>query len=155
MYNLAEQAAYDSFNRALEPGGWFEVGDVIMPMGCDDGTVPASSSLARWHELLIEAAEKMGRPIEGLAKYTAEMEEAGFVDIVRKEYIFPLNSWPKDEKLREIGRYNCVNLDIGLEGLSLALLTRFMGWTKEEVLSFCADVRKDLRNKRFHAYWRT
>ncbi|WYZ46198.1 hypothetical protein EsH8_IX_000423 [Colletotrichum jinshuiense] len=139
---------------ALEPGGWFEVGDVILPVGCDDGTLPEDSALRRWHELLDEAATKMGRRMEGFAKYTAAMEYTGFVDVACKEYIFPLNSWPKDEKLQMIGRYMCVNLDIGLEGLSLGLLTRVLGWTKEEVLAFCADVRKDLRNKKIHAYWR-
>ncbi|OLN97561.1 hypothetical protein CCHL11_00993 [Colletotrichum chlorophyti] len=140
--------------NALAPGGWFEVADLILPLGCDDGSVPKDSALARWHDLLMEAAAKIGRPLEGLVKDDASLEEAGFVDVVRKEYIFPLNSWHKDEKLQEIGRWQCVNLDMGLEGLSLALLTRALEWSQEEVFTFCAQVRRDLRNKKMHAYWR-
>jgi hypothetical protein len=45
------------------------------------------------------------------------------------------------------------NFDDGLEGLSLALLTRGLKWKKEEVHTFLVDVRKELRNKDIHAYW--
>lgn len=140
---------------ALAPGGWFEAGSLIaVPIGCDDGSLPKDSHLHRWHDLLIEAAEKMGRPLTGLAACTDKMKEVGFVNMKHKDYKWPLNSWPKDEHLREIGRWHCVNIDLGLEGLSMGLLTRVLGWGKAEVEVFCANVRKDLRNKNFHAYWR-
>ncbi|OHW94781.1 methyltransferase domain-containing protein [Colletotrichum incanum] len=140
--------------QALKPGGYLEIGGLELPPGCDDDTVPKDSSLWKWHTLLQEAAEKIGRPLEGLGKQTEAMKEAGFVDITRKDYVWPLNSWPTDPHLREIGQWQCVNLDIGLEGLSLELLTRVLDWSKEEVLALCAGVRKDLRNRKMHAYWK-
>ncbi|OHE97090.1 methyltransferase domain-containing protein [Colletotrichum orchidophilum] len=140
--------------KALEPGGWFEAGGFVLPMGCDDGSVPKDSALSRWHDLLAEAGEKCGRSIESPSKYTSAIEEAGFVDIVNKQYIWPLNSWPKDEDLKEIGRWQFVNLDLGIEALSMGLLTRVMDWTKEEVFAFCAELRNDLKKKEYHAYWR-
>ncbi|KAL0939646.1 methyltransferase domain-containing protein [Colletotrichum truncatum] len=143
----------ESCYKALTPGGWLEFGELIMPLGCDDDTVPADSHLRRWHELATEAAEKLGRPMKGLAHHTKEMEEMGFVNITAKDLIWPLNSWPKDEKLSEIGKWQYVNLDSGLEAMSMALLTRAFDWSKEEVLALCAHVRKDLKNKGMHAYW--
>ncbi|KAG7055773.1 methyltransferase domain-containing protein [Colletotrichum scovillei] len=140
--------------KALEPGGWFEAGGFVLPMGCDDGTVPKDSALARWHDLLAEAGERCGRSIESPSKYTSAIEEAGFVDIVNKQYVWPLNSWPKDEVLKEIGQWQFVNLDLGIEALSMGLLTRVMDWTKEEVYAFCAELRNDLKKKEYHAYWR-
>ncbi|KDN70928.1 putative TAM domain methyltransferase [Colletotrichum sublineola] len=140
--------------RALKPGGYLEVGGMELPPGCDDGSVPQESSLWKWHALLQEAAEKLGRPLEGLGKQTEAMQEAGFVDITRKDYILPLNSWPADPHLKEIGRWQCVNLDMGLEALSLGLLTRALDWSKEDVLALCAAVRTDLRNRKMHAYWK-
>ncbi|KAL0933766.1 uncharacterized protein CTRU02_210565 [Colletotrichum truncatum] len=139
--------------NALTPGGWLEVADLILPLSCDDGSVPKDSHLYRWHNLLEEAAEKMGRPMVGLVQETAKMKEVGFTNITTTKCIFPLNSWPKDEKLREIGKWHFVNLNLGLEGLSMALLTRALDWTKEEVLALCALVRNDLKNKNMHAYW--
>jgi hypothetical protein len=41
----------------------------------------------------------------------------------------------------------------GLEGLSVALFTRILGWSKAELEVFLVDVRKDMRNTNIHAYW--
>jgi len=46
-----------------------------------------------------------------------------------------------------------VNSLDGLEGYSMALLTRGLGMSNEEVQVFLADVRKDMKNPRIHAYW--
>lgn len=41
----------------------------------------------------------------------------------------------------------------GLQAFSLALFTRVLNWSAEEVEVFIANVRKDLRNRSYHAYW--
>jgi hypothetical protein len=41
----------------------------------------------------------------------------------------------------------------GLEGLSMALFTRLLGWSKEEVDVFLVSVRNDMKNTKYHAYW--
>lgn len=41
----------------------------------------------------------------------------------------------------------------GLEGLSVALFTRVLGWSKEETDIFLAGVRKDMKDTKIHAYW--
>ncbi|QGI71003.1 hypothetical protein CEK26_003338 [Fusarium fujikuroi] len=41
----------------------------------------------------------------------------------------------------------------GLEALSMAALTRVLGWTQEEVTIFLAKVRRDLNDRTIHAYW--
>ncbi|KAJ3524835.1 hypothetical protein NM208_g11894 [Fusarium decemcellulare] len=143
------QQAYDN----LTPGGYFEIGDLSLPMGCDDGTVTKDSAVWRWHDALYEASKKIGRTIQSVAHDTTVLEKAGFVDIVHREFKWPFNTWPLNPKLKEIGRWQCVNMDMGLEAFSLALLTRVAGWTKEEVLACCAEVRKDIRNRRMHGYW--
>ncbi|WQF86004.1 Putative S-adenosyl-L-methionine-dependent methyltransferase superfamily [Colletotrichum destructivum] len=140
--------------QALTPGGYLEVGGLELPLGCDDDSVPKDSSLWQWHTLLQEAAEKIGRPLEGLGKETEAMKDAGFVDITRKDFVWPLNSWPADPHLKELGDWHRANLDMGIEGLSMGLLTRVLDWTREEVLALCAGVRRDLRNRRMHAYWK-
>ena len=49
--------------------------------------------------------------------------------------------------------WNLINMGGNLEGLSLMLFTRGLGWSVEEVLVLVALVRKDLANRQFHAYW--
>ena len=51
------------------------------------------------------------------------------------------------------GMWNLINMGGNLEGLSLMLFTRGLGWSVEEVLVLVALVRKDLANRQFHAYW--
>ena len=40
-----------------------------------------------------------------------------------------------------------------LSGLSVALFTRILGWSKAELEVFLVEVRKDMKNPRIHAYW--
>jgi hypothetical protein len=41
----------------------------------------------------------------------------------------------------------------GVEGLSMAVFTRTLGWSKEETDIFLVDVRKDMKNTRYHSYY--
>jgi len=49
--------------------------------------------------------------------------------------------------------WTSANIIPGLEGLSLAIFTRMLGWTVEEVQAFLPNVRSDLMNKDVHAYF--
>lgn len=40
-----------------------------------------------------------------------------------------------------------------MSGLSLALFTRGLGWTAEDVEIFLAGVRKDMKDVRMHTYY--
>ncbi|RMJ02372.1 hypothetical protein CDV36_015362 [Fusarium kuroshium] len=136
----------------LEPGGYLEMQDLTNPLACDDGTLHEGLELHRLGHLLVEASDKAGRPNNTASKYKEYLEKAGFVDVVERKFKWPLNQWPKEKKYKEIGAWTCENLTSGLEGLLLALLTRFLGWTPEEVIAFCALVRKQLRDTSIHAY---
>jgi hypothetical protein len=41
----------------------------------------------------------------------------------------------------------------GLEGLSIALFTRILGWSIEEFQVLLALVRKEMLQRSIHAYW--
>lgn len=45
------------------------------------------------------------------------------------------------------------DMTAGLEGFSLGLFTRVLGWSAEEVQVFIAKVRKDFANTKIHSYW--
>lgn len=81
------------------------------------------------------------------------MKDVGFLDIQHKMFMWPTNSWPKDAFMKELGRWNQVNIIEGLEAFCLALLTRGLGWRKEEVDILVAKTTSDLRNRRIHAYF--
>ena len=51
-----------------------------------------------------------------------------------------------------LGLWNNENLVGGLQGLSMALFTRVLNWSTQEVEAFLVDVRKDMKNTRIHSY---
>ncbi|KAF9773468.1 hypothetical protein IL306_008709 [Fusarium sp. DS 682] len=146
-YNL-----YLTCRSALEPGGWFEMQDIVLPYKSDDATLHPDLELAKLGHYFCEASKILGRPVSAPRHYRSLMEKAGFVNIVERHFKWPLNAWAKDPYYKEIGAWSFANLDGGLEGLTLALFTRGMKWTKEETIVFCAEVRKQLRDLKIHAY---
>ncbi len=51
------------------------------------------------------------------------------------------------------GAWSSLNIEAGLQALSLMLFTNVLGWSAVEVESFLIGVRKDVRNRNLHAYW--
>jgi hypothetical protein len=107
--------------------------DQICPIRCDDGTLPADSALLKWSELLLEATQKVGRGFDSALFYGDQLKKAGYVDIKLEVARWPMNQWPKDKKMKEIGIWQRENLLSGASGISIALFTRILGWTPEEV----------------------
>ncbi|KAH9235540.1 hypothetical protein K456DRAFT_1834240 [Colletotrichum gloeosporioides 23] len=145
----------DFFAKAfahLEPGGYLEMQDFALPYRCDDGTLPPSSPLHRLSTLFREGTAKAGRRMDLAPAYARMMEAAGFEGVTEWTSKWPMNRWPRDPHYKEIGMWTHANLDTGLEGLTLALFTRFLGWSRDETLAFCAEVRMALRDCRTHAY---
>lgn len=143
------------FEQAFEhttPGGYIEVIDVAYPYVCDDGTMGPGSALREWNSCVLEACEKMGRRLDIASTHKTNLEKAGYVDIELVVTHLPTNTWPRDMKYKEIGMWRCEMLTTGISGISMALFTRGLGWTSEQVEVFLVDVKKEIKNTEIHAY---
>ncbi|KAF4985585.1 hypothetical protein FDECE_16461 [Fusarium decemcellulare] len=147
-YQAYIQKAYDS----LEPGGWFEMQDILLPYASDDGTLKPDHALDKLGNYFCSTSEMLGRVMDAPKNFKTYMQKAGFEGLVEHRYKWPIGTWPKDKFYKELGAWTYANLEGGLEGLTLALFTRGLKWTKDETMLFCAEVRKDLQNPRIHAY---
>ncbi|KAF2834893.1 S-adenosyl-L-methionine-dependent methyltransferase [Patellaria atrata CBS 101060] len=136
----------------LTPGGWIEMQDTHMPLHCTDGTLNESTALWKWSDMIVNATGSIGHPLVA-HQYKKMMEDVGFIDVTEIRFVWPQNSWPADPRLKELGRWNLVNTLDGLQGYSMALMTRVLGMSSEEVELFLVDVRKDMKNRRIHAHW--
>ncbi|KXH45424.1 UMTA protein [Colletotrichum nymphaeae SA-01] len=141
--------AYDN----LQPGGWFEIQESEFSPAADDGTLPPEKALSRFAVLVRDAVKAFGRPFVEVPTLKGILTEVGFEDVALTRYKWPTNPWPKDPKHKRIGEWNFHNFAGAVETMALAPLTRVHGWTKEEVLVFSAEVRKDLRDSKVHAYF--
>jgi hypothetical protein len=76
--------------------------------------LPENSYLNRWAQYAIEAGEEIGKPFDITDKIGRWLVDSGFENITEKYYKTPIGPWERDPHLREIGRYNLLNL---LEGM--------------------------------------
>lgn len=106
-----------------------------------------------WGRNFFEAADKFGTPCTTAAKLKTWMREAGFVDIEEHILKLPVGPWPKDKRLKRVGLFEMVNMDEGVEGLSMMAFTRALNWSPERVHLFLADVRKQAKDRSVHSYY--
>ncbi|KAH6987228.1 S-adenosyl-L-methionine-dependent methyltransferase [Ilyonectria destructans] len=137
----------------LNPGGWIECQDICFPLRCDDGTVKDDSYIKQWSDLMIKSTTIFGRTGESASMYKQQMIDAGFVNVTEVIYKWPTNRWPVDPYYKDLGFWCFHNIAGGLSGLSMALFTRGLGWSSEEVEVFLANVRNDMKDKSIHGWW--
>lgn len=120
----------------------------------DDDTLPPNSKLKEWHDLSVEGAAKAGHFCRIDSKtMKGWFEEAGFVNVHVVDLKWPIGPWPAEKRLKEAGAFAMISMLEELAGLSLAVFTRILGWTKEELELFLVDVKKEWKTKGIHAYW--
>ena len=136
--------------KSLAPGGYFEMQDTDFPMNAVDDTL-MGTDLWSWNQYIIEGSAKAGRPWTRVKEYKKWMQEIGFVDVEEKVLQWPLNTWPRDKHLKTLGLWFCHDLCEGLSS-TRAVLTRGLGWSVDKAEAFLVNVRKDVRNRKVHAY---
>lgn len=136
------QQCYDH----VAPGGWVEFKDwdyrARMPNGSLD--LP-DNHVKQWHDLMGELAEKSGataKPVVGLKDLVIAK---GFVNVRETVFQTPVGDWPKDPALKEIGRFNRLGIEEGLDAISLRLLTQLAGWSVLEAQALNANFRRQIR----------
>ncbi|EEU42593.1 uncharacterized protein NECHADRAFT_95723 [Fusarium vanettenii 77-13-4] len=140
---------YDNLN----PGGYVELQEADLFLFSDDGTLQPTQALPRCLQLMYEASVKPGRPYQEIPPLKDILAAIGFIDIVETRRRWPISTWPKDKRLKELGAWSRANLEGGLEAFTMAPLTRAHGWNGERVTLFLVDVRRELNDTSIQAYW--
>ncbi|KAL3422772.1 methyltransferase domain-containing protein [Phlyctema vagabunda] len=137
----------------IKPGGWVELQSVHPKLLCDDTSTPYSSGLMEFSRLALSASEACGTPLSDCIRYKEYLTAAGFQDVTETRFKLPSSPWPRDPRLKLIGAFEIHNLLNGLSGMSLRMFSRAWGWSPEQTEVFLVNVRKDLRNLRYHTYY--
>ena len=112
-------ALYKEAFRVCKPGGYVENHEWSVKFGCDDGTVLDDSPMGQWSKVFWEGGRKFGRTFRVVEDGLQEkgMREAGFVDVVVRDFKCPIGSWPKQEKMKELGVFSMGTWEADAEGL--------------------------------------
>jgi hypothetical protein len=113
--------------RCIKPGGWIQDMEMRIMWKSDDGTVTDTHHLNDWSRLSIKAANKIGKSFENAEHSKERLIAAGFVDVVEHKFKCPVRGWSSDKKLKELGRWNQLYFEQGIEGMCLFLLHKIIG----------------------------
>ncbi|KAL8942229.1 MAG: hypothetical protein Q9211_001473 [Gyalolechia sp. 1 TL-2023] len=128
----------------LQPGGWVEAHEVWFPSGSENPSTPADSPYLRWSRLVHEGLARGGIDGRAAEDFPKMLGELGFEDIVEDRTPWAVGPWPQDAKARKIGELEAANLYNGLEGMTVGVLTKNLGWAPEDVDEFVAEVKNDI-----------
>lgn len=87
-----------------------------------DGTV-----FEEWGHISLAAGDAFGKSLRTVDEAADNIRKAGFELVTEKRLPMPIGTWPKDKQLKELGSYNRVQWEEGLEGWSILLLTQALG----------------------------
>lgn len=144
---------YKKMFTALKPGGWFQQCEPNIELRCDNPAVPSGENhvFNQWAKLFYTAGDKIGQEFrvdEG--RLLGYAQGAGFQGVVYKKFKLPIGPWPKDARLKEMGMYTALYMDLSLDGFALYPVGQILGWSLEEVQTLVAMMRHavlDPRNR--------
>ncbi|EIT75170.1 methyltransferase, putative [Aspergillus oryzae 100-8] len=111
-----------------------------------------------WRRLMTQAYKLSILPFHDFQEWDVDvpgphlgerLQEAGFAEIHVEKYRAPVGGWPKDTYYKTIGVWNLLQAETGFEAGAMAVLTRFEGWSKEEVNVLVSGARKDARTLKY------
>jgi hypothetical protein len=138
--------------KHLKPEGYFELLEWDGWAWSDDDTLKDDSPYMQYLTWLNEASVESGRKLNVAPELKQWMIDAGFEDVVEKVYMTPLGPWPKDRKLKEIGKWQYILAPDSVEAYGLRLYTQVLGWSSDEAKIHHALVKQQIRDKSLHAY---
>ncbi|ESZ93287.1 hypothetical protein SBOR_6325 [Sclerotinia borealis F-4128] len=140
---------YTQAYKHLKPGGFIQHIEPSLYIFSDDDTLPPDSPLFKF----AEAGERTGQSMDLCPTMSSKIAQAGFINLQERTYKTPLGEWSNDAKLQEVGKWNLLQFDVGLEGFAVQLFTNVIGMSLPEVQLFCAQVRAAARDRRIHSYY--
>ncbi|KAK5291059.1 hypothetical protein LTR99_010975 [Exophiala xenobiotica] len=119
----------------MKPEGWFEWQELDLKHYSEDKTMNRGNKLQQLFEHLSLAIGNLGRKLAVADDIEELLHKQGFQNIKHDKIKVPLGGWPKDARL----------------GLVLKPFSKGLGWSREEIEIFLAEVRKDVDRPDIHS----
>ncbi|TGZ84624.1 S-adenosyl-L-methionine-dependent methyltransferase [Ascodesmis nigricans] len=148
------------YNRFLQqmfkhtaPGGWFELVEGGFQLHSDDDTLKGSK-VAHMFDSFLDCAAKAGIKLPEAEEIVQAATKAGYVDVQIVKIKQPWGAWPRDKRLKHVGRMVAAVTDPEcFESYALALLTRVGGVSEEEGKKICREASREVQTTtHVHAY---
>ncbi|WDK12821.1 methyltransferase domain-containing protein [Colletotrichum graminicola] len=138
---------YDNLN----PGGWVEFQETVIDFRAVDNSLEGTS-LRRWNDHLLEGIRKAGRDALSPFEYARYMTSAGLQNVQERRFAVPTSPWARGRNQKILGAMQMTNNLEGVQGITMKIFTQVLGWSQEAVELLLVDVRRDMADKKIHAY---
>ncbi|KAF2010609.1 S-adenosyl-L-methionine-dependent methyltransferase [Aaosphaeria arxii CBS 175.79] len=145
---------YEQAYKHLKPGGYFEHLEFSIDTNADpNNPAHAHQMYTQFSNSILSLGDnRTGMTFRTIRHMKSYMLAAGFVDVEEHRFVWPIGPWPSDPHLKDMGRWGERNWADGIEGWVIALYTRVLGWTYEEVQGFVKEFRKVIKDRKNH-FW--
>lgn len=137
----------------LQPGGWAEFHDFAFELVGEDEKANQffqQSAVQEFFRTAVRGGAANGKDFEACRKLKHWMLEAGFVDVVEKPILLPLNGWPQDREDKLLGHWSSLDILKFLGGATKLLVAGGLGL--DEIPAFLEQVRLDVLNRDMRVY---
>jgi hypothetical protein len=73
--------------------------------------------------------------------------------ITKSSRQIPIGKWPKDPKLKEIGRFQAIQAAQAIESYTPQIFSNVLGWSQEEIQVFVAKAKNEIKDPSVHLYF--
>jgi SAM-dependent methyltransferase len=139
----------------LVPGGWVEHQEFSLCrqyiVDADGQPLPMAENIDhlppffRWTRLMERASLARGRPLQLGPHLASFQRDAGMCDVREKVFAYKWGTWMAPPE-RPLGARAMLNVMSGIEGFTLAMFTKALGWTVEDTQAFIVEVKRDMRD---------
>ena len=136
----------------LKPGGWLAMQEYESVVSSDDGGVERCPYLAQFTSQLDEASRIFAKTMNEAPLHKQHLVDAGFENVTDDVYKIPIGPWPKNQALKELGRYQLIQITQAVEPIALQLFTNVLKWSVEETMILMAGVKSEFKNPANHLY---
>jgi hypothetical protein len=148
----SHRTVFEHAFKSLRSGGYLELQDCDLPLRFIDDS-GNGSALETWSQRFMTGGAALGKDFTRGRRYKELLEEIGFVDVVEKRTQFPIGTWAVGEKMKTLGAWMRMDMLAGLQAMSMAIMTRGLGMTPEEVEENLTNVKIEVESNKLHAYF--
>ncbi|KAK3315702.1 S-adenosyl-L-methionine-dependent methyltransferase [Apodospora peruviana] len=138
----------------LKPDGWIEIQDLDYITFSDDHTSGKSQNnpIDQFLDLATDIWAKLDTDMRIAPKLGSVLQEAGFENVSCTTYKVPIGTWPDDQKLKSLGKYLQIILDMLIPAICLNPTVPPPGWDETENRAFIERCRRSLKDGSVQSY---
>jgi SAM-dependent methyltransferase len=106
----------------IKPGGWVEFQDWNSHIYSADDSIPHDRMLYKYHDFTCYRRDDAGYNTQPGPELESWVRDAGFINVQAYKFIIPMGTWPKEKKFKQVGAYNLLQFQQGMEGIAIGCL---------------------------------